>query len=104
MLTCLKEGYLLVTHSYGFLTHPYLTLKRLKRDRSQVAIFISLWLGAWLGVFLLLALFWLLGRFLPPVQILAKLGIYGVGFLGAFLLFFTFYLLYWLRMYFKESK
>jgi len=84
-----------LANSYGFLFHPYLTLKRVSHDRSQLAIFALLWLGGWLGVLLLGILAFLICLFFPQFVLLKKASL-GLGFLGAiFLSFFTFYLLYW---------
>jgi len=101
LLTVLKEGYLLLANSYGFLVHPYLTLKKISRDRSQIAIFGSLWLGAWIGILLVLATFWLIEKFLPPLAILAKWGVLAVGAGAVFLLIFSFYLGYWVLKFKK---
>ena len=98
ILTLLKEGYLLLANSYGFLIHPYLTLKKISRDQSQMAIFVSLWLGGWLGIFLILGLtVFLIPWIFPWLEWLKNLGL-GLSLLGtAFLLFFAFYLLYWIQ-------
>lgn len=86
-----------MANSYGFLVHPYLTLKKISRDRSQLVIFTSLWLGAWSGVLIFWILAVLIFYFFPQFVLLKRLSL-GLGFLGAvFLLFFTFYLVYWLR-------
>lgn len=107
ILTLFKESYLLLVNSYGFLVHPYLTLKRIGRDRSQIAIFFSLWLGVWLGTLLIVGLtIFLMPHFFPNLIWFKNLG-FGLGIASfAFLLFFTFYLFYWflkVRKNFYES-
>jgi len=90
----LKEGYLLLANSYGFLVHPYLTLKKISRDRSQAAIFGSLWLGAWVGVVIVFLLLNLVDKFFPALVIFAKWGFLLVKLTAAFLLIFSLYLGY----------
>jgi len=102
-LTIIKESYLLLANSYGFLVHPYLTLKKISRDRSQMAIFMSLWLGAWMGILFSLSVFWLIGKFLPSLAIFAKWGILLVKIGAIFLLFFSFYLGYWVFIFWRKK-
>jgi len=100
-----KESWLLLTNSYGFLAHPYLTLTRLRRDRSQIAIFFSLWSGTWLAMVLFFGIiYFLTPRFLPEFP---RLRIFGLGMLGIgtiFLTLFTLYLFYWLMIWQKRKK
>ncbi|MGB9706510.1 MAG: hypothetical protein ACPLXP_00335 [Microgenomates group bacterium] len=99
----MKEGYLLLANSYGFLVHPYLTLKKLSRDRSQTAIFLSLWLGGWFGVLLLVGLSFLVSWFFPHFNLLKRIFL-GMGAVGAFfLLFFSFYLGYWILVFWRKK-
>ncbi len=84
------------------MTHPYLTLNRLSRDRSQTAIFASLWLGAWLAMVLFFGIiYFFVPRFLPefPRARIFGLGIWGIGFIliGAFSLYLFYWLIYWQR-------
>jgi len=98
ILTLLKEGYLLLANSYGFLIHPYLTLKKISRDQSQMAIFTSLWLGAWLGILMFIGITLLMiPNFFPQLKHFKNFGL-GLSLAGIiFLLFFAFYLLYWIQ-------
>jgi len=101
-LTLLKEGWLFLKNAYGFLVHPYLTLKRLMVDRSQRAIFASLWLGVWLGVFLLAILAFFIYHFFPRFSLIAQF-VTVITFLGGALIsLFTLYLLYWLTILWKR--
>jgi len=103
LLTVLKEGYLLLSNSYGFLIHPYLTLKKISRDRSQTAIFGGLWFGAWLGVAMVFCLFRLVDKFFPSLAIFAEWGILLVKLGAIFLLFFSFYLGYWVFVFWRKK-
>jgi hypothetical protein len=104
LLTLLKEGYLLLANSYGFLFHPYLTLKKISRDRSQMAIFASLWMGGWLGILILGIFAILIYYFFPQFSLLKKLSL-ALGVLGGiFLSLFTGYLLYWIVIFFKKRN
>jgi len=99
----LKEAYLLLANSYGFLVHPYLTLKKISRDRSQIAIFGSVWFGAWLGVGIVFCLLWLVEKFLPSLAIFAKWGILLTKAGVIFLLLFSFYLGYWVFVFWRKK-
>lgn len=93
-----------MANSYGFLTHPQLTFNKLRRDRSQMAIFGSLWLGGWLGILAIAGLGFLISWFFPPFNWVKKLGL-GISFIGAiFLLFFTVYLVYWIVIFFQRRN
>jgi len=99
----LKEGYLLLANSYGFLVHPYLTLKKISRDRSQAAIFGSLWFGAWVGIVIVFLLLNLVDKFFPALTIFAKWGFLLVKFTAIFLLFFSLYLGYWVFVFWRKK-
>jgi hypothetical protein len=103
LLTVLKEGYLLLANSYGFLVHPYLTLKKISRDRSQAAIFGSLWLGAWLGVGIVFCLLWSVEKLLPSLAIFVKWGFLLAKVGAAFLLIFSLYLGYWVFVFLRKK-
>ncbi|MGB9911504.1 MAG: hypothetical protein ACPLKP_02760 [Microgenomates group bacterium] len=103
LLTILKEGYLLLANTYGFLVHPYLTLKKISQDRSQGLIFLSLWLGGWLAVGIFLVLGKLIVWFFPDFWWVKKffwLIALGGGF---FLLVFSLYLGYWLVIFWRKK-
>jgi len=95
LLTVFKEAYLFLANSYGFLVHPYLTLKKIRRDRSQTVIFGSLWLGSWLGAAIAFCFFRLIDSFFPSLVIFARWGTLLVKIGIIFLLFFSLYLGYW---------
>jgi len=99
----LKEGYLLLANSYGFLVHPYLTLKKISRDRSQAAIFGSLWFGAWLGVGIILCLLWSVEKLLPSLAIFVKWGFLLAKVGAVFLLIFSLYLGYWVFVFWRKK-
>jgi len=99
----LKEGYLLLANSYGFLVHPYLTLKKISRDRSQTAIFLSLWIGVWFGMAVVFCFFHFLDKFFPHLAIFAKWGILLVKIGAIFLLLFSFYLGYWVFVFWRKK-
>lgn len=92
-----------MSNSYGFLIHPYLTLKRVSGDRSQMAIFASLWLGAWLGIAIFGVFAFIIYRFFPELVLLKNFGM-GLGIFGTvFLLIFTFYLVYWIVIFWQKK-
>jgi len=103
LLTALKEGYLLLANSYGFLVHPYLTLKKISRDRSQLAIFGILWAGAWFGIVIVFCLFWFIEKFFPSLMIFAKWGILLAKAGIIFILLFSFYLFYWVFVFWRKK-
>lgn len=92
-----------MANSYGFIAHPYLTLKRIGKDRSQLAIFGSLWLGAWLGIVIFVGLTAVLvPHFFPRFFWIKKIGL-GLGAMGMFFLaFFTLYLFYWIIFWYRK--
>jgi len=102
-LTIIKESYLLLANSYGFLVHPYLTLKKISRDRSQIAIFGSLLFGGWVGVGIVFCLLWLVEKLFPPLAIFAKWGVWLAGAGTIFLLIFSFYLGYWFFIFWRKK-
>jgi len=85
------------------LVHPYLTLKKISRDRSQIAIFGSLWLGAWLGMMMIFGLLWLVLRFFPSLAIFTKWGFLLAKIGLIFLLLFSFYLGYWVFVFWRKK-
>jgi len=92
-----------LANSYGFLVHPYLTLKKLSHDRSQAAIFGSLWLGAWFGVVIVFLLLNLFAKFFPAWTIFAKWGFLLAKVGAAFLLIFSLYLGYWVFVFWRKK-
>ncbi len=92
-----------MANSYGFLVHPYLTLKKISRDRSQMAIFVALWFGGWMGVLLIVGLGFLIARLFPQFSLLKRIFLMVAIFGGVFLFVFTAYLIYWIRI-FKTKK
>jgi len=85
------------------LVHPYLTLKKISRDRSQIAMFGSLWFGAWLGMATIFCLFWMVGKLFPSLAIFVKWGILLVKVGAIFLLFFSLYLGYWGFVFWRKK-
>jgi hypothetical protein len=92
-----------LANSYGFLVHPYLTLKKISRDRSQAVIFGSLWFGAWLGTAMIFGFLWLILKFFPSLAIFIKWGILLASIGAFFLLLFSFYLSYWLFVFWRKK-
>lgn len=86
------------------MVHPYLTLKRISQDYSQLAIFVGLWLGGWFGILGVLGMFWVIvPRFLPGWKRLVFLG-QGAGVVGTFFfLIVTLYLAYWMVILLKKE-
>jgi len=68
-----------------------------------MAIFGSLWFGVWLGMMVIFCLLWLVGKFLPPLAIFAKWGILLVKIGAIFLLLFSFYLGYWVFVFWRKK-
>jgi hypothetical protein len=60
LLTLIKESYLLLANTYGFLVHPQRTYRKLRKDRSQMALFTTLGFSV---VFFGLVFYWLIRRF-----------------------------------------
>lgn len=103
LLTIIKESYLLLANFYGFLAHPYLTLKKISRDRSQMAIFGSLWFGAWLGIAIIFCLLWIVLKIFPSLAIFTKWGFLLAKIGAFFLLLFSFYLGYWVFVFWRKK-
>jgi len=78
-------------------------LKKISRDRSQLAIFMSLWLGAWLGIAMIFCLFRLVDKFFPPLAIFTKWGFLLAKAGAFFLLLFSFYLGYWVFVFWRKK-
>jgi hypothetical protein len=103
LLTTLREGYLLLANTCGFLFHPYLTLKKIYNDRSQLAIFSILWILSWGAILFLIGLSFLISWFFPQFNLLKRL-FRGTGLIGGFfLLLFSFYLIYWVVIFLRKK-
>jgi len=95
LLTLIKESYLFLTNSYGFLVHPYRTIKKVNQDRSQKLIFLFGWLGAWFSFLLLIAGAFLITFLFPHFFWLAKLILVPTIFLVFLLFGLTIWWFYW---------
>jgi len=78
-------------------------LKKISRDRSQAAIFGSLWFGAWLGVGIILCLLWSVEKLLPSLAIFVKWGFLLAKVGAVFLLIFSLYLGYWVFVFWRKK-
>lgn len=94
-----------MANSYGFVFHPYLTLKKVGQDRSQLAIFASLWLGAWLGIFLFsILMIFIIPGFFPGFSGIRKYGEIVILLGGMVLLAFTLYLGWWVFVWWQKER
>jgi len=78
-------------------------LKKISRDRSQAAIFGSLWFGAWFGVGIVFLLLNLVDKFFPAWTIFAQWGFLLAKVGAAFLLIFSLYLGYWVFVFWRKK-
>lgn len=92
-----------MANTYGFLFHPYLTIKRISSDRSQISIFTTLWLVSWL-MFLAFGIGYLfINDWSPFGGRLFWWGVVVLVVVAIVLLVLTGYLAYWIIFWWRRK-
>lgn len=103
LLLVVKESYLFGRNLYGLVIHPFLTLKRIKkeRDRSQFLLISAFAFSPLLAAGLTSILLWLASSFLPAFESSFKTASL-VFFITAFFVFLA--LASWIGYWFVKIK